>query len=284
MTGVQTIDRLADRRLVPLPFAAATGSVAAWTSASPKRGHSRARPSFTGIRRAASVSRAWRPPSYQTFLSSTGATGCPHAARSIGWPIDPTDGPAPRPECTLHAQVAVRLAQRRSEAQLAQVAIDDVTVARLRERAGEPIPVDTSLQRRAIERDLARRASDHAARRITTEAYLAEHVRLNAELDALGGPSGTLVGNQRRRHDRPVPAGPKGVVGRGGEWERAKLVASVYDRIVVNDREVVEVELTDDAKRHGLAWALPEQVVVVLARPAGLEPTTFCSGGRRSIR
>jgi hypothetical protein len=70
----------------------------------------------------------------------------------------------------------------------------------------------------------------------------------------------------------------------GGEWERAKLVASVYDRIVVNDREVVEVELTDDAKRHGLAWALPEQVVVVLARPAGLEPTAFCSGGRRSIR
>jgi hypothetical protein len=53
---------------------------------------------------------------------------------------------------------------------------------------------------------------------------------------------------------------------------------------VVNDREVVEVELTDDAKRHGLAWALPEQVEVVMARPAGLEPTTFCSGGRRSIR
>ena len=38
-----------------------------------------------------------------------------------------------------------------------------------------------------------------------------------------------------------------------------------------------------DAKRHGLAWALLEQVVVVLARPAGLEPTAFCSGGRRSI-
>jgi hypothetical protein len=48
----------------------------------------------------------------------------------------------------------------------------------------------------------------------------------------------------------------------------AQLVASVYDRIVVNDREVVEVELTDDAKRHGLAWALPEQVVVVVASPA----------------
>jgi hypothetical protein len=75
-----------------------------------------------------------------------------------------------------------------------------------------------------------------------------------------------------------------GSVGVGWRCERAKLVASVNDRIIVNDREVVEVELTEDAKRHGLAWALPEQVVVVLARPAGLEPTAFCSGGRRSIR
>ena len=59
---------------------------------------------------------------------------------------------------------------------------------------------------------------------------------------------------------------------------------SVYDKVVVNDREVIEVELNEDAKRHGFAWALPEEVVVVLARPAGLEPTAFCSGGRRSIR
>jgi hypothetical protein len=57
----------------------------------------------------------------------------------------------------------------------------------------------------------------------------------------------------------------------------AKLGQSIYDRVVVNDTEVVEVELTDDAKRHGLAWALPEQVRVALARPAGLEPTAFRS-------
>ena len=168
--------------------------------------------------------------------------------------------------------------------QLSQMRVDDATVARLRERAGEPLPVDTTLQRRAIERDLAKRAADHAARRITTEAYLAEHARLNAELDALAvpaAPSSSISDvDAIVRFLRDLKASWAG----GGEWERAKLVASVYDRIVVNDREVVEVELTDDAKRHGLAWALPEQVVVVLARPAGLEPTTFCSGGRRSIR
>ena len=41
----------------------------------------------------------------------------------------------------------------------------------------------------------------------------------------------------------------------GGDWERAKVVASVYDRIVVTDKDVVEVELTEDVKRHGLALA-----------------------------
>ena len=157
-------------------------------------------------------------------------------------------------------------------------------MARLRERAGEPIPVDTTLQRRAIESDLAKRATDHAARRITTEAYLAEHARLTAELDRLTvpqPPSSTISdGDAIVRFLRDLKAAWAG----GGEWERAKLVASVYDKVVVNDREVIEVELTDDARRHGLAWALPEQVVVELARPAGLEPTAFCSGGRRSIR
>ena len=183
------------------------------------------------------------------------------------------------PRCD-HWRVVTRAAEifdAPIEAQLAQVRVDDATVARLRERAGEPIPVDTTLQRRAIERDLERKAAYHAARRITTEAYLAEHARLTAELDALAAPrlaTSSLSDVDAIVHFlRDLRASWE----RGGEWERAKLVASVYDRIVVNDREVVEVELTDDAKRHGLALALPEQVVVVLARPAGLEPTTFRS-------
>lgn len=165
-------------------------------------------------------------------------------------------------------------------AQLSQLRVDDATVARLRERAGEPIPVDTRLQRRAVERDLERRAADHAARRITTEAYLAEHTRLTAELDGLSVPlapsSSISDGDVIVRFLSDLKASWV----HGGEWERAKLVASVYGRVVVNDREVVEVELTEDAKRHGLAWALPEKVVVVLARPARLEVTTFRDGSR----
>ncbi len=167
-------------------------------------------------------------------------------------------------------------------AQLSQLEVDDATVARLRARAGEPLPVDTTLRRRAIERDLARQAADHAARRMTTEAYLAEHARLTAELDALVDvrPAASMSdGDRIVRFLRDL----KLAWDKGGEAERANLVATVYDRVVVTDKGIVEVELTEDVMRHGLALALPERVKVVLARPARLELTAFCSGGRRSI-
>jgi hypothetical protein len=153
--------------------------------------------------------------------------------------------------------------------QISQMRVDDATLARLRERAGEPVPVDTTMQRRATERDLERKAADHAARRITTAAYLAEHARLTAELDRLSAPptptASVSDGDAIVRFLQDLKASWD----RGGEWERAKLVASVYDKVVVNDREVIEVELTEDAKRHGLALALPETMKVVMARPAG---------------
>jgi hypothetical protein len=133
-----------------------------------------------------------------------------------------------------------------------------------------------TLRRRASERDLARCAADHAARRMATEAYLAEHARLTAELDALAGarPEATLSARDDIvRFLRDLQA----TGAHGGEAERVALVACVYDRIVATDQGIIEVELTEDAVRHGLAIALPEQVKVVLARPARLELTTFRS-------
>ena len=56
---------------------------------------------------------------------------------------------------------------------------------------------------------------------------------------------------------------------------RARLVGRVYQKIIVADGTIVEVELTETAMRHGFLDALPE--TVALARPAGLEPTTFRS-------
>jgi hypothetical protein len=61
----------------------------------------------------------------------------------------------------------------------------------------------------------------------------------------------------------------------GSELARAQLVGRVYQRITVQDGAIVGVELTEAAKRLGFLAALPE--TLVMARPAGLEPTTFRS-------
>ena len=57
--------------------------------------------------------------------------------------------------------------------------------------------------------------------------------------------------------------------------KRAQLVGRIYQRITVQDGAIVKVELTEAAKRLGFLAALP--ATVVMARPAGLEPTTFRS-------
>ncbi|MGA3058606.1 MAG: hypothetical protein ABSE70_11335, partial [Candidatus Limnocylindrales bacterium] len=48
---------------------------------------------------------------------------------------------------------------------------------------------------------------------------------------------------------------------------RSELLHAIYERIVVAGREFVSARLTTTAYAHGLALALPEQVV--RARPTG---------------
>ncbi len=53
---------------------------------------------------------------------------------------------------------------------------------------------------------------------------------------------------------------------------RAKVVAAIYDRIVMENGRIVGVELTTEAKQHGLMLGILE--AVVLARPAGVAGTS----------
>ncbi len=164
-------------------------------------------------------------------------------------------------------------------AQLSGIQLDARTLSRIQASAGRPAPGSTDLRRRQLERELGAKATDHAARRLSTSAYLAEHERITAEIDALEEQPGPPL----EGIDEAVTA----LTAMRDAWRdadleaRALLVRQVYERIIVEDGAIVRVELTEAAKRHGFHEALPE--TVVMARPARLELTTFWSATRCSI-
>ena len=166
-------------------------------------------------------------------------------------------------------------------AQVSGIRLTADVLRRIRKLAAAPGTPDLSSRRDVLERELARKAAAHASRTITTEAYLAEHERISRLIDGLADAPPTASGIDP---DRAIArlADLKDAWARADEGARAKLVGAIYRRIIVEGSDFVGVELTEEAKAMGLAVALPQSVA--LARPAGLEPTTFCSGGRRSIR
>lgn len=158
-------------------------------------------------------------------------------------------------------------------AQLAGLRLDAGVLTWIRAIAGQPAPVSTDLRRAQLERDLRAKAASHAARRLSTAAYLAEHERIGAEIDALVTEPGTTIDDAdqviaRLREFRTTWAA---AVERGLLEVQAQLIASVYQRITVADGAIVSVELTEAAKRWGFVRALPE--TVAMARPAGARRT-----------
>ena len=154
------------------------------------------------------------------------------------------------------------------------IRLGPAVLERIRRIAGRPAPVDTDLRRRQLEHELRAKATEHAARRITTEAYLAERARIGAEIDALAvAPAAAPIDDA----DEVIARlrGLRETWARADESARADVVGRLYRRIMVSAGSFVGVELTEEAKRLGLALAMPE--TVELARPAGLEPTTFRS-------
>lgn len=152
------------------------------------------------------------------------------------------------------------------EAQVAGLRLNAATLVRIRALATRPAPPDTELRRAQLERELRAKAADHAARRLTTEAYLAEHTRITAAIDELAGETGSAPLDDADQ----VVARLRAIAEtwRLADAEARKTVIDrIYRRITVEDGRILEVDLTEEAKRLGMVLALPE--TVAMARPAG---------------
>lgn len=150
--------------------------------------------------------------------------------------------------------------------QVSSIRLDAHALTRLRSRS----VVVTPIRKRLLERELAERAQAHASRKLTTQAYLAEHERITGELDALVSEpavdADTAIAWLRnvRRTWRAA-----------GAEARKALVAALYSRITVENDRIVEVELTPDAYRHGLDQVMSEYLAEARPARAGNPPAIY---------
>lgn len=134
-----------------------------------------------------------------------------------------------------------------------------------------------------VERRRRELAFDVAAGRISERAFLAAMRRLSEEHAALTDylPRTSIDGGRAVEYIRTFAAS----WAKAKPPTRARMIQSVYEEIVVRGEEFVSVRLTPDAYAHGLALALPAEVVVpalptwggprrgsnmALARPTGV--------------
>jgi len=165
--------------------------------------------------------------------------------------------PDPCPAWGTPASVPLEAWEPAIAAQIGLASLDEDAIARIRSvvEARAPRPIDTSRAR--LERAMRDLALEHAAGRLTDEAYLAGIRRLREEVERAGAPRPSGV-----TADEAIAA----IADLSSLWvdatpeERARLVHAVYARIDVLGRSFAGVELTPWAYDIGLDQAMPELV------------------------
>jgi hypothetical protein len=156
-------------------------------------------------------------------------------------------------------------------AQVAQMSLDPSTFSQVVAALSSnerPIGLDKA----RLERQIKTLAAENAEGRLDDDAYLERKRQLRSEIEAVG---------RSARPGIPAARAVAWLRALSHTWqaadlqeEKAELLHTVYDRIVVKGEEIVSARLRPEAMAHGMALALPQ---VVMARPTGFEHATFGS-------
>ena len=165
------------------------------------------------------------------------------------------------------------------EAQIAGLRLVDEAATAIADALSKPEPMVVPIERGRIDHQRRQLALDVAAGKIGERAFLMALRRLSEEearIDA-GGSSKRDVNATRRWPTSSTPLR----AGQGRPATKATMVQTLYEEIVVRGSEFVSVRLTPEAYAHGLALALPEEVVV---RAAGTAAEKLGIGAPDRIR
>lgn len=164
-------------------------------------------------------------------------------------------------------------------AQVTSIDLSDASLARIVAAVTAPeLPAPASITRGQMDRRRRDLALDHAAGRLTDDAYMAAVTALRKGAPE-GPPRDRLEASEVVAQLRALPEA----------WEassadrRRELVASIYERIEIRGQSFVGATLTPAAEAMGLALAMREKVDVVsrggLGRTASTRPLPIL--GRR---
>ena len=170
-------------------------------------------------------------------------------------------------------------------AQVSQLDLSDRTLRRVQHALAAPPALPDEVGRRRAEHDRKRLREAFDSGHMSATDFVARVAALDERREALDvAPV---------RDEGPSPDEAVAYLRNlGSTWgdadvqARADMLHSIYDRIEVAGPTFVDLKLRPEAKKHGLALALPEEVTVpehpfatdaVLACPRGLEPPTFRS-------